>query len=223
MRDRLKVLPNILSGARLALLPVLWILALRGEIAAVGWCLVAAGASDALDGWLARRLDAATPFGAQLDSLADNLIAPCGAAWLVMLRPDLVDIFWMPLYTWLCVYAIFLCIGWIRFRRFGNLHLWSGKAAALLTYASIVHVFLLPGVPTTLVVLTFCVSMVGLLEGVAYQLMTDEVDERAGSLIRVLRAHRARHAGASAASAQSRAASAGAAKRAAGPSGRAAA
>jgi cardiolipin synthase (CMP-forming) len=186
MRKALKSLPNALSATRLVLLVPLWVLAFRGEIAAVGWLLVVAGATDVLDGWLARRLGATSAFGAQLDSLADNLLAPSGAAWLVMLRGDLVDVLWAPLFTWLCFYAAFMAIGWIRFRRFGNLHLWSAKAAAVVQYAFVVHAFLIPGIAVTLFATAFALSMISLLEGLAVQLMSPRVDEHAGSLLLLL-------------------------------------
>lgn len=186
MRKVLMTLPNALSAARLLLLLPLWLLALRGEAQAVGWLLVAAGATDVLDGWLARRLGATSAFGAQLDSLADNLLAPSGAAWLVILRGDLVDALWTPLFTWLCFYAAFMTIGWIRFRRFGNLHLWSAKAAAAAQYAFVVHAFLLPGIPTTLFATAFALSMISLLEGLAVLTACRSVDEHAGSLLLIL-------------------------------------
>ena len=50
-----------------------------------GLVLVAAGASDALDGWLARRLDCVTELGAALDPVADKVVV---AAALVLLAGD---------------------------------------------------------------------------------------------------------------------------------------
>jgi len=67
-------IPNALTLARLALVgPVLWSLS-------EGWILLAAGlfavaaVTDALDGYLARRLNARTALGAALDPLADKAL-----------------------------------------------------------------------------------------------------------------------------------------------------
>jgi CDP-diacylglycerol--serine O-phosphatidyltransferase len=46
-------------------------LAMQGEVRVAAICLVACVAFDGLDGALARRLGVASPFGAQMDSLAD--------------------------------------------------------------------------------------------------------------------------------------------------------
>ena len=43
---------------------------------------------SALDGQLARRLHQRSKLGAELDSLADNLLVPSALAWLVLLRPE---------------------------------------------------------------------------------------------------------------------------------------
>lgn len=45
--------------------------AMQGDVRVAAYCLIACVAFDGLDGALARRLGVASPFGAQLDSLAD--------------------------------------------------------------------------------------------------------------------------------------------------------
>ncbi len=47
------------------------LLAMQGEVRAAATCLIACVTFDGLDGALARRLGVASPFGAQMDSLAD--------------------------------------------------------------------------------------------------------------------------------------------------------
>lgn len=72
--DRVWTIPNLLSALRLLGVPLfLWLLLAQQ---ADGWAfvvLVVAGASDWFDGWLARRLDQQSRWGALLDPLADRL------------------------------------------------------------------------------------------------------------------------------------------------------
>jgi cardiolipin synthase (CMP-forming) len=65
-------LPNLISLARLLLVPLeIWlILVARYDLAF--WILVAAGISDALDGFIAKRFDRRTRLGALLDPVADK-------------------------------------------------------------------------------------------------------------------------------------------------------
>ena len=63
-------LPNVMSLSRVALAPLLVVW--RQPEARVGLLLLA-GATDLLDGWLARRQRTATPLGAILDPVADRI------------------------------------------------------------------------------------------------------------------------------------------------------
>ncbi|WP_089005279.1 CDP-alcohol phosphatidyltransferase family protein [Micromonospora viridifaciens] len=58
-----------LSSLMLGMLAIF--LAMRGEVQTAALCLIACVAFDGLDGALARKLGVASPFGAQMDSLAD--------------------------------------------------------------------------------------------------------------------------------------------------------
>ncbi len=67
-------IPNAISVARLALVPVfLWLLLAEERVAEAGWLFGIIGATDWVDGYLARRLDQVTELGKFLDPLADRL------------------------------------------------------------------------------------------------------------------------------------------------------
>jgi cardiolipin synthase len=67
-------IPNILSLARLLSVPVAIMLMLDGSYALCFWLFVAAGVTDAIDGWIAKTFDARTALGAYLDPLADKAL-----------------------------------------------------------------------------------------------------------------------------------------------------
>ncbi len=89
-------LPNVVSLARLAAVPLAVWLVLRRELAAAFVVFAAAGLSDALDGWLARRRGP-TALGATLDVAADK-------ALLVSMYVALAAIQVLP--TWIAVLVI---------------------------------------------------------------------------------------------------------------------
>ncbi len=71
---RILTVPNVLSFARLLGVPVFLWLILVPEADGWAFCLLAvAGASDWVDGYLARRLDQRSELGVILDPLADRL------------------------------------------------------------------------------------------------------------------------------------------------------
>ncbi len=70
-------LPNVLTVARLALIPVFVVLlatADGGHSWAAGIVFAVAGVTDQVDGWLARRWHAESEFGKYADPLADRLM-----------------------------------------------------------------------------------------------------------------------------------------------------
>ena len=89
--------PNLVTIVRLLLLPVfLWLLFSTGHRALAAWLLAALGATDWLDGYLARRLDQVSNVGKVLDPVADRLLVMVGLlavagafglvlAWIVLL------------------------------------------------------------------------------------------------------------------------------------------
>ena len=69
-----KLIPNLLSAARLALAPYLfWLLWRREYGAALAVCFVA-GVTDGLDGFAARKFSAFSRLGGYLDPIADKVL-----------------------------------------------------------------------------------------------------------------------------------------------------
>ena len=65
--------PNLVSVIRILAIPVfLWLLLGRDDPAAAGWLLAGIGATDWVDGFLARRLDQVSEVGKVLDPVADR-------------------------------------------------------------------------------------------------------------------------------------------------------
>ena len=67
-------LPNIISMARLLSVPVVVYLIMGGYFTATFWLFVAAAVSDAVDGYLAKRLKQYSTLGAYLDPIADKVM-----------------------------------------------------------------------------------------------------------------------------------------------------
>ncbi|MEJ5330254.1 MAG: CDP-diacylglycerol--glycerol-3-phosphate 3-phosphatidyltransferase [Desulfobaccales bacterium] len=82
-------LPNLLTAGRIVAIPVLMgLLCFPGPVASLvaAVVFVAAGATDFLDGFLARRHRAVSPLGKFLDPLADKLLITAALIMLIPLR-----------------------------------------------------------------------------------------------------------------------------------------
>lgn len=74
MNSLLRNIPNILTALRLAASPALVALLWRGHDYAALIVFVIAGATDALDGYLAKRFSLQTRFGRYMDPAADKIL-----------------------------------------------------------------------------------------------------------------------------------------------------
>ena len=72
--NQLRAAPNQLTFLRLCLVPFLLLAVLEHRFELAFWLFVVAGASDALDGLLARWLKQSTTLGMYLDPVADKLL-----------------------------------------------------------------------------------------------------------------------------------------------------
>jgi len=67
-------LPNLITLSRIAAVPLTIWLIMEGLLLYAFWVFVAAGVSDALDGFIAKRFDMETELGKYLDPLADKAL-----------------------------------------------------------------------------------------------------------------------------------------------------
>jgi CDP-diacylglycerol--glycerol-3-phosphate 3-phosphatidyltransferase len=122
--------PNLLSGLRLALVPALVALAALGAAGAFLCAFALALATDAADGFLARRLGQASEWGARLDSRADLALwlalLPCA----VLLVPDALAAEWPVVALLLASLVLPVALGWLKFGRLTSYHTWGAKASA---------------------------------------------------------------------------------------------
>lgn len=135
-------LPNAFTATRLALVPVLLLLAAADASSAFVAVLAIAFATDALDGYLARRLRLESALGAKLDSRADVALwlALPVATWL--LRPDFVRAELGTIALLLASLALPLAAGLVKFRRIPSYHTWLAKGTAIVLAGALLSIFL---------------------------------------------------------------------------------
>jgi len=127
--------PNVVSLLRLALIPgFVWLVA-AGEHGWAGVLLGVIGATDWVDGYLARRLDQVTEIGKFLDPLADR-IAVIVAVIAGLASGVLPSWFAITLIVREALMAVGAAYGWSK----GVTRLdvrWIGKAATMAVYMSV--------------------------------------------------------------------------------------
>ena len=133
-----KLWPNLLSGVRIALMPALLMVALGGSRPWFVGLLAAALATDALDGFFARRFNAHTEFGRKLDSAADYLTLMTGLAGIGLLWPDIThrELPWIA--VGLTAFFGVVVLGFVRLGRAPCYHTWCAKVGVVACALSLI-------------------------------------------------------------------------------------
>ncbi len=86
-------IPNLLTLLRIGCAPLMILLLQSEDFESALILFVVAGLTDSLDGWIAKRFNFVTEFGARLDPLADKILiisAYCMLAWQSLIPFELV-------------------------------------------------------------------------------------------------------------------------------------
>lgn len=136
---RMIYIPNLLTLARIGLVP--WLVVLLQETQ-YGWSLavfIIAGVSDALDGFIAKRFNAATHLGAILDPLADKALL---VSAYVMLSVMEVIPFWLMVVV---VFRDIIIVGGylVMVLFFGSVKMQPLKISKLNTFTQITYIVII--------------------------------------------------------------------------------
>jgi phosphatidylglycerophosphate synthase len=178
-------LPNLFTLFRLLSVPVLWVLAIKDYPVAFAIGFILAQMTDAIDGFLARRLDMVSEFGSKFDSLADLILSISVFAWLVILEPEFFQDNAVIFLVAIFIAFVNILVGLVKFKQLGNLHLYSSKAAGFLAFIFLSHTFLFDGYNQPMFYIVVSVYILSLLEGLIIYLTQDYVDEHMGSIVLV--------------------------------------
>ncbi len=124
-------IPNILSSIRISLVPVLLVFASQQLEAWFLSVLAVSLATDALDGYLARKLNQASQLGARLDSWGDALTYGAMVLGLLWLWPDTFAREALFLYIGMACYLVPTALGLFKFGQLPSFHTWSAKISAV--------------------------------------------------------------------------------------------
>lgn len=140
-QHRILTIPNILSFARLCMIPLfLWLYCVRKNYALTGAVILLSGATDLADGFIARHFHMISDLGKVLDPVADKLTQAAVLFCLVTRFPFML----VPLILMVFKECYMAVAGALAIKKTGKVAgaQWHGKIVTALLYAMmIVHVF----------------------------------------------------------------------------------
>lgn len=147
--NKILTVPNALSFFRLALIPmIIWLYIAKGEYVLTAGLIVLSGATDVIDGFIARRFNMVSALGKALDPVADKLTQCAMLICLVFRFPLML----LPLGL-LVVKELFSGItGLVIIKQSGKVYsaLWHGKATTVLLYVLLLTHVLWTNIPQAL-------------------------------------------------------------------------
>jgi phosphatidylglycerophosphate synthase len=175
--------PNALSASRIVFLPLLYVFALKGmEIPfVVAYALL--GATDAFDGYLARRLNQSSEIGKILDAWADLAMYVSTAFFLARLHMDYLRPNLTFLYVFFSILGLSLVVSAIKLRKPVIMHTIVLKVDAVLLYfLMIFSTFFDTTIFVTIVIAGYCL---GFVESILIFLLNKSVDPDSPTIFNV--------------------------------------
>lgn len=135
-------LPNLLSAARIGLMPVALLVAVAGSRPWFVGLAAVAMLTDALDGFFARRLNAFSELGRKLDSAGDYLTMITGTAGIALLWPEHMrrELPWVI--AGFAAFLVVLIYGAVACGRVLTYHTWLAKIGTLGCAVSLIPLLL---------------------------------------------------------------------------------
>jgi phosphatidylglycerophosphate synthase len=178
-------LANTLSISRIVFLPLLYLFAFIDMKLnfLVGYLIL--GATDALDGWVARTFHQVTHLGKILDTVADILFYFSTLFFIVYYYPNIIEPNTWLLVTFLGFYVGAYLLSWIKIGKPMQIHTNILRFCATLVYFLMIVSFITDA--TWFVSLILIVFIIGYIEEIAIFLLFGKVDVDTRSILPLLK------------------------------------
>ena len=156
-KHQILTIPNLLSLVRLALIPaIVWLYSVeKNYYAAIGVILLS-GATDVVDGWIARHFQMVSDFGKILDPIADKFTQ----AALLLCLLSRYRLMWGLLAVFTLREITMVVMGLLSIKKCDEVRgaQWYGKANTVVLYSVICILILFPALPLSIAHLLIALS-----------------------------------------------------------------
>lgn len=179
-------LPNLITLYRLLVFPLILYFAITGKETPYAVFLVINLISDALDGFIARRLKMETELGAKLDSFADNLNYILVFTGIYIFKLEDLLPYKVSLIIFIASLLLTVVISLIKFGKFPSFHLYITKIGGYVQGAFFICLFTI-GFMEWFYYLIIVWGIAGAIEHIAIQFILPEMKSNVKGLYWVLK------------------------------------
>jgi CDP-diacylglycerol--glycerol-3-phosphate 3-phosphatidyltransferase len=177
--------PNLLSFYRIFSFPVVLFFALTKNESVYFILLLINLVTDVLDGYIARKFNLQSEFGARLDSLADIGMYVLAFVGVVCFKAKEIAPYMISFYLFLLFFILPEIVSFIKFRSFPSLHLYSSKIGGFLMGSFFFTLFIF-GFYSVFYYLMLFVSILSFLEELIVVLVLSKLKSDVKSLFWIL-------------------------------------
>ena len=174
MRRPAYYLVNAITGYRLMAFFLLIYQLFQADLILFKWLLGISFFTDLIDGYLARKLNVQSSFGARLDSVADDLTVLAGIIGMYLFKRTFFDEQLMLLVVMLGLFLVQTVIALFRYGKTTSFHTYLAKIAAILQGSFLILLFFLEQPPYLLFYLAAFITTLELLEEIIITFMLPE-------------------------------------------------
>lgn len=188
-KNKILTIPNILSFYRLFTFPVILWFIISGKETLFAVFLIINLVTDVLDGYIARRLNQQTAFGARLDSMADNLTFALAIIGILVFKIDDFRPHLISFFIFIVLGVLLMVLSLIKFGRFPSFHLYSFKIGGYIQgfFLAVLFTF---GFITVFYYFMIIWAILAALEHIVIQLIIPEMRSNVKGLYWILRERR---------------------------------
>jgi CDP-diacylglycerol--glycerol-3-phosphate 3-phosphatidyltransferase len=167
-------IPNLITSYRLLIDPVILYFIIADKETLFAIFLTINLLSDALDGYLARRLKQETEIGAKLDGFADNFTYVLAFIGIFVFRMEEIRPHMVSFIIMITMLVSTVIVSLIKFRKFPTYHLYTTKAGGYIEGGFFILLFTV-GFITPYYYLVVAWAIMGAIECIAINLMIPEM------------------------------------------------
>ena len=174
IKEQIYTVPNFISLYRLLSVPVLFYVAYQGNESLFFYWFLFNVFTDALDGFIARKFNMQTTFGAKLDSTADFAMYLLAMYALIRFKWDELEPYKLSFFLLIFYYLFIDLFALFKFREIASLHLISSKVSGVLQALFFLALFI-KGFNPVLYWIMFVVATFSFIENMYYLIFLKKI------------------------------------------------
>lgn len=173
-KNEFLTIPNLITTYRLVIDPVILYFIIAGKEDLFTIFLIINLLSDALDGFIARKLKQETEIGAKLDAFADNFTYVLAFIGIFVFKMDEIRPHLISFIIMITMLVSTVIVSLIKFRKFPTYHLYTTKAGGYIEGGFFISLFTI-GFITPYYYLVVAWAIMGAVECIAINLLIPEM------------------------------------------------